>query len=212
MTTVTGVFDSSARAQRAEAALRTVGLTRINALLPGSAEGRERDVPVSEGEQPGMGAALGGLVGGAVGAAGGLGIGSAAATTLIPGVGPVVAFGIAAAALFGVGGGILERARGYLAARVAPASVTYGARGAYIVFDIERGPMFHLRSVTVTGPGQRDAAVVRLAAGDEAIRDRLALARQALADSFAHRGGKQVELLVSTDPAAAAVDVELATR
>jgi surface antigen-like variable number repeat protein len=104
-------------------------------------------------------------------------------------------------------------ARGYLAAKVAPATITHGARGgAYIVFDIERGPMFHLRSVTVTGPGQRDAAVVRLAAGDEAIAERLALARQALADSFAYRGGKQVELRVTTDVAAAAVDVELATR
>lgn len=104
-------------------------------------------------------------------------------------------------------------ARGYLAAKVAPATVTHGARGgAYIVFDIERGPMFHLRSVTVTGPGQRDAAVVRLAAGDDAIGERLALARQALADSSAYHGGKQVELRLTTDAAAAAVDVELATR
>jgi len=103
--------------------------------------------------------------------------------------------------------------RGYLAARVAPASVTYGARGgAYIVFDIERGPMFHLRSVSVTGPGQRDAAVVRLAAGDEAIPGRLSLARQALADSYARRGGKQVELLLTKDAATAELDVELATR
>src|SRR5262249_37412250 len=104
-------------------------------------------------------------------------------------------------------------ARGYLAAKVAPASITHGARGgAYIVFDIERGPMFHLRSVTVTRPGQRDTAGGRVRAGDDAIAERLALARQALADSFAYHGGKQVELRVTTDAAAAAVDVELATR
>ncbi len=104
-------------------------------------------------------------------------------------------------------------ARGYLSARVAPPTVTRGPRGgAYIVFDVEPGPMFHLRSVTVTGPGQRDASVVRLAAGDEASQDRIARARQSLEDTFARRGGKQVELVVTTDEAAAALDVELATK
>ena len=103
-------------------------------------------------------------------------------------------------------------ARGYLSAKVASASVTYGRRGAYVVFDVEPGPMFHLRTVTVTGPGQRDADVVRLAAGDEASLARLARARQALADTLARRGGKHVELLTTTDAAAAALDVELATR
>jgi outer membrane protein assembly factor BamA len=103
-------------------------------------------------------------------------------------------------------------ARGFLAAKVAPASVTFGPHGgAYVVFDVEAGPMFHLRSVTVTGPGQREAGVVRLAAGDEASRDRIARARQSLADALARRG-KQVELRVTTDEAAAAIDLELATR
>lgn len=104
-------------------------------------------------------------------------------------------------------------ARGHLAAKVSPASVTYGPHGgAYIVFDVEPGPLYRLRSVTVTGPGQRDADVVRLAVGDEARRDRLVRARQALADTFSRRGGKQVELLVSTDAEAAVLDVELATK
>jgi hypothetical protein len=103
--------------------------------------------------------------------------------------------------------------RGYLSARVSPATVTHGPRGgAYVVFDVEPGPMYHLRSVTVTGPGQRDAAVVRLAAGDEASQERISRARQALADSFSRRGGKHVELLMTTEVSAAAVDVELATR
>jgi hypothetical protein len=104
-------------------------------------------------------------------------------------------------------------ARGYLAAKVSPASVTFGAHGgAYVVFDVEAGRMFHLRSIAVTGPGRRDADVVTLAAGDDATRDRIARARQALADTFARRGGKHVELTLRSDPAAAAVDVELATR
>ncbi len=104
-------------------------------------------------------------------------------------------------------------ARGHLSAKVAPASVTHGPRGgAYVVFDVDPGPMYHLRSVTVTGPGQRDADVVRLAAGDEARPDRIARARAALADTHARRGWKQVELVVTTDEAAAALDVELATR
>lgn len=104
-------------------------------------------------------------------------------------------------------------ARGYLAAHVAPASVTHGPRGgAYIVFDVDAGPMFHLRSVAVTGPGTRDASVVRLAAGDEAQHDRMRIARQTLADTFLRHGGKAVDLQVTADPAAAALDVVLATR
>jgi outer membrane protein assembly factor BamA len=104
-------------------------------------------------------------------------------------------------------------ALGYLAAKVASPTVTHGVRGgAYVVFDVEKGPMFHLRSVTVTGPGQRDADVVKLSAGDEATRERITRARQALADTIARRGGKRVELLEVTDVAAAAVDLELATK
>src|ERR1039457_6604773 len=50
-----------------------------------------------------MGEAMGGVLGGALGLAGGfeLGVG---VTVLIPGVGPVLALGIAGAALLGVGG------------------------------------------------------------------------------------------------------------
>ena len=57
-----------------------------------------------ETEQPGMGKAVGGVIGGAVGMAAGMELGAAAATILIPGVGPVLAMGMAAAAILGVGG------------------------------------------------------------------------------------------------------------
>lgn len=102
---------------------------------------------------------------------------------------------------------------GYLAARVEPAVVTFDAAGAaYLTFEIDQGKLFHLRKVAVTGPG-KDAAVVTLAAGDDAVGARIDHARQALADGLARRGKPAtVDLSVHTDLAAAAVDVVLATR
>mgnify|MGYP001604475630 CR=1 FL=1 len=76
----------------------------------------------------------------------------------------------------------------------------------------------HLRSVAVTGPGQRDASVVTLVVGDEAIRERIEQARQVLANSMARRASGQashktsVELVLGDDPASATVDVVLVTR
>jgi hypothetical protein len=75
----------------------------MNLLVPGSSEKEIHSVPVSETEQPGVGGAIGGAVGAALGIAGGFELG-AAATALIPGVGPVLAFGLAGAALLGFGG------------------------------------------------------------------------------------------------------------
>ena len=105
-------------------------------------------------------------------------------------------------------------ARGFLAARVAPASVTFGkGGGAYVVFDIERGPMYRLREIRVTGPGAADAEVVTLSAGDDAVRARIERARQTLEDAIAHHPSKPtVEVRLHDDPKAASLDVELATR
>jgi hypothetical protein len=105
-------------------------------------------------------------------------------------------------------------ARGFLSAKVSPATITFVPNaGASIVFDIDRGPMYHLRSVVVSGPGQRETSVVTLSAGDEAVRERLERARQILADSLARRGGKTtVVLALRNDQDAAAVDVELVTH
>jgi len=58
----------------------------------------------TETEQPGMGRAIGSAVGGAVGIASGATLGAEAATILVPGVGPVVAFGLIGAVLLGGGG------------------------------------------------------------------------------------------------------------
>jgi len=104
-------------------------------------------------------------------------------------------------------------ARGYLAAKVAPPSVTYGGDGVYVVFDVEKGPLYRVRTVTVTGPGEREA-LMTLLPGDDANADRISRARQMLAESIERRtrGKVGVELTVRPDPATASVDVELATR
>lgn len=107
MITVAGIFNSYKDASRAVENLRTAGIAedRINLLAPGTQiDELEKDVPTSETEQPGMGKALGGAVGGALGVAGGLHMGAAAASLFVPGVGPILAAGIAGAALLGLGG------------------------------------------------------------------------------------------------------------
>jgi hypothetical protein len=112
METVTGVFQSCEAAQRAAADLRYAGISNVNFLAPGASAEQLNRVPTSETEQPGMGAALGGVVGAALGIAGGLELGAAAATAVIPGVGPVVAVGMLAAAVLGTGGGVTGAAVG----------------------------------------------------------------------------------------------------
>jgi len=107
MISVAGIYNSYVDASRAVENLRSAGISeeRINLLAPGTGiDELEREVPTTETEQPGMGTALGGAVGGALGVAGGLHMGAAAASLFVPGVGPILAAGIAAAALLGIGG------------------------------------------------------------------------------------------------------------
>jgi len=82
MESIVGIFNSFADAKRASAILRTLGIpdNRITALSPHTTEAElEAQIPTTETEQPGMGAALGGTVGAALGTAGGLEAGAAAA-------------------------------------------------------------------------------------------------------------------------------------
>ncbi|MEO8431943.1 MAG: hypothetical protein ABI592_10575 [Acidobacteriota bacterium] len=111
MENVVGIFRDRDRAQKAAEDLRggKIPSDRINLLMPGS---DPSGVETSETEQSGMGKALGGVVGGAAGASAGMGLGAAAASLLLPGVGPVAAIGIAAAALLGLGGAIGGAAAG----------------------------------------------------------------------------------------------------
>ena len=104
-------------------------------------------------------------------------------------------------------------ARGYLAAEVEPAVVTYDAEGgAFLTFSVRQGALFHLRNVTVTGPAARTAGVVTLSPGDIAESARIGRARQGVADAIATHAKASVETKLHVDAAAALVDVELATR
>jgi hypothetical protein len=110
MESVTGVFRSAEHARRAAVELRHAGFApeHLSLLFPGASEAEIHSVPVSETEQPGMGTAIGSVVGAALGMAGGFelwGVG-ATASLLVPGVGPVLAIGLAGAALLGIGGGL----------------------------------------------------------------------------------------------------------
>ena len=107
MESIVGIFNSFADAKRAAAILRSLGIpeNHISVLSPQTREAEvEAEVPTTETEQPGIGAAVGGTVGAALGVAGGLEAGAAAASLLIPGVGPVLAIGLIGAAIFGAGG------------------------------------------------------------------------------------------------------------
>jgi hypothetical protein len=105
MKAVVGIFTSREAGERAAANLRMLSVPpeRINLLIPGAPKEQLAAFPTSDTEQPGMGKALGGVVGGTMGASGGL-LGAAVASIIIPGIGPITAIGLAAAALFGVGG------------------------------------------------------------------------------------------------------------
>ncbi|HKR02027.1 MAG TPA: hypothetical protein VJT09_15210 [Pyrinomonadaceae bacterium] len=115
MSTVAGIFQSRADAERAIENLRSAGIAteKVNLLTPGTTAAEvEASVPTTETEQPGMGGALGGTVGAALGAAGGMNIGAALASLLVPGVGPVLAAGVIGAALLGAGGAAAGAAAG----------------------------------------------------------------------------------------------------
>jgi hypothetical protein len=108
MEVVTGVFKARENAEKAVSQLRTLGIpeAKIGVLTPGTVSDHkvEAGVPVTDTEEPGMGKAMGAAVGGGMGAAGGATIGLAVASLAVPGIGPVIAFGMVGAALLGVVG------------------------------------------------------------------------------------------------------------
>jgi len=107
MQAITGVFKSQDQAENAVQQLKSLGIAdkRIGIVRPDSTPGRlESGVPVTDTEEPGMGRAMGATVGGAMGAAGGATAGLAVASLAIPGIGPLLAFGMVGAALLGVVG------------------------------------------------------------------------------------------------------------
>ena len=107
MEVIARVYEDYDRAVATVNELRRLGISerRLALLAPGhGVTGKASSVPVTDSENPGMGTAMGAAVGGAMGAAGGATLGLAAATLLVPGVGPVIAFGLVGAALLGASG------------------------------------------------------------------------------------------------------------
>jgi len=107
MQVVTGVFKSENNAETAVNQLRSLGIPdkRIGVVRPGTRPERlEAGVPVTDTEEPGMGRAMGAAVGGAMGAAGGATAGLAIASLVVPGIGPLLAFGMVGAGLLGIMG------------------------------------------------------------------------------------------------------------
>ncbi|HUS31676.1 MAG TPA: POTRA domain-containing protein [Kofleriaceae bacterium] len=104
--------------------------------------------------------------------------------------------------------------RGYYAAHVTNAQVSYDANGgAFITFRVEQGPQFRVRSVIVTGATPKDAGVLAFEAGEIATADRIQLARATLADRLESRGKHlTVAANVRADDEAAVVDIELSAH
>lgn len=104
--------------------------------------------------------------------------------------------------------------RGYLSAKVSAAQVMFDSDGgAFITFAVTQGPLFHIRSIAVTGATERDAGVVTIAKGEVVRSDRLERARDAMAERLAARGKQgTVAVKLAPDEAAATVDVVLAAR
>lgn len=118
MQPIAGIFTSSSKAEAAASQIRSLGLddNRIVFLAPHTPpEVAESDVPKTDAEPTGIGKALGGTVGGAMGTASGATLGAAAASLMVPGVGPVLAAGILGAAVLGIGGAVTGAALGELA-------------------------------------------------------------------------------------------------
>jgi len=113
MKPIVGIFTHRSDAEDAAKDLRTQGIAErdINLLFPGVSEDALRRLPTDEGEQPGMGEAVGAVVGTGLGASSGAYLG-AATSALIPGIGPVLAIGAGAAALLGIAGAVGGAAAG----------------------------------------------------------------------------------------------------
>ena len=95
MRAITGIFSTLDEGHRAaERVRRIVPADQVNLLTPESSERQVHAVPTTE-DMPPVGAPMGATLGGAIGVA---------TAFLIPGIGPVIGFGAAAAALAALGG------------------------------------------------------------------------------------------------------------
>ena len=114
MQTVAGIFTDRATANQAINDLLQAGIPVESIIfLSGDCPNRNLEVlPTTDAESDGMGKTIGAFIGGVSGASAGLGVGSAVASLMVPGVGPILAAGIGAAALLGLGGAAVGGAIG----------------------------------------------------------------------------------------------------
>ena len=104
MQTEVGIFNSRQQAERAIQNLLSSNIPEAAITVLAGENANLEQLPTTDTEADGMGKTLTGFLGGAVGIGAGFGLGTAAASMLIPGVGPVIAIGMGAAALLGAGG------------------------------------------------------------------------------------------------------------
>lgn len=161
MKTITGIFASFVQAENAITALRANRFDekQLTVLTPGSTETQIHSVPVTEGEHAGVGRALGALVGGA----GGMSL----AAMFIPGVGPVLSAGLAAAAIVGgavgvAAGGAIEDAttEGIDADDIFPIENALRAGNSVVIVEARDSQQFELaRKIVHETEGQELRAV-----------------------------------------------------
>lgn len=112
MEAITGVFTTREAAERAVTAAHAAGISsdRITLLTPGSVDMVDKEmksVAADATEQPGMGGAIGALLGGGIGLTGG-----SLLMALVPGVGPITAFGLLGTAILGAAGATIGASTG----------------------------------------------------------------------------------------------------
>jgi hypothetical protein len=127
MHSVVGIFQTRDAARRAADTL-VLPDDRISVVAPRPLEA----------EDAGIGRALGGALGGALGAGAGSSLGTAAASLMLPGVGPVVATGVVAALVLGAGGAVAGAAVGGKLDHTLEADPTHDPRDVFFYHEALR--------------------------------------------------------------------------
>jgi hypothetical protein len=106
MHNLVGIFRECATADRAVRELLQAGIPQNQIIFMSGLDSAAQAtaLPTTDAEPEGMGKAMGEYVGAVTGASAGLALGSALASMFVPGVGPIMAAGIGAAAVLGLGG------------------------------------------------------------------------------------------------------------
>ena len=106
MHNLVGIFRECATADRAVRELLQSGIPQGHIIFLSGLDSAAQatSLPTTDAEPEGMGKTMGEYVGAVAGASAGLALGSALASLFVPGVGPIMAAGLGAAAVLGLGG------------------------------------------------------------------------------------------------------------